>query len=243
MRVATYNIRHGLPPGRADVDNRRMARDVASLDADVVGLQEVDRHTARSGGADQALLVARACGAASHHFGAAIRLGEGQYGNALVVRGDLVDVTDVPLPSRGEARQAIIATVRSGGAAFTVAVAHLQNHKVGRAHEAPAQLDALLDDLDRRVGPLVLMGDLNLGPGPVVPRLAGRGYRPVDGPPTFPSDRPRDRIDWIAVRGWVVDEVEVPDLRSSDHRPLVADLGPDPVTPVRLDAPAPGSVP
>ncbi|MEU4361605.1 endonuclease/exonuclease/phosphatase family protein [Promicromonospora sp. NPDC023987] len=67
MRIATFNVQHGLgPDGR--VDNRRLADAVTALDADVVGLQEVDRGQARSGEADQARLCAEAMGAADHRF-------------------------------------------------------------------------------------------------------------------------------------------------------------------------------
>jgi endonuclease/exonuclease/phosphatase family metal-dependent hydrolase len=63
MRVATYNLLHGtaLPEGTVDVD--RLATAVRDLDADVLGIQEVDRGQARSGGTDQAAVVAAAAGA------------------------------------------------------------------------------------------------------------------------------------------------------------------------------------
>lgn len=67
MRIATFNVQHGLgPDGR--VDNRRLADAVAALEADVVALQEVDRRQARSGEADQTRLCAEAMGAAGHRF-------------------------------------------------------------------------------------------------------------------------------------------------------------------------------
>jgi endonuclease/exonuclease/phosphatase family metal-dependent hydrolase len=67
VRLATFNVQHGLgPDGR--VDNDRLAEAVAALDADVVGLQEVDQRQARSGGADQARLCAEAMGAVDHRF-------------------------------------------------------------------------------------------------------------------------------------------------------------------------------
>jgi endonuclease/exonuclease/phosphatase family metal-dependent hydrolase len=63
MRVATWNLLHGtaLPEGTVDAD--RLAAAVRHLDADVIGLQEVDRAQPRSGGVDQAALVADAGGA------------------------------------------------------------------------------------------------------------------------------------------------------------------------------------
>jgi endonuclease/exonuclease/phosphatase family metal-dependent hydrolase len=53
LRVATYNLLHGLDlrTGRVDLDAAAAAID--ALDADVVGVQEVDRDLARSGGVNQ----------------------------------------------------------------------------------------------------------------------------------------------------------------------------------------------
>ncbi|WP_165350410.1 endonuclease/exonuclease/phosphatase family protein [Xylanimonas protaetiae] len=62
LRLATFNVQHGrMPDGR--VDPAFLAAAVASLDADVVALQEVDRGQVRSGGAHLARLVAEAMGA------------------------------------------------------------------------------------------------------------------------------------------------------------------------------------
>jgi endonuclease/exonuclease/phosphatase family metal-dependent hydrolase len=67
VRIATFNIQHGLgPDGR--VDNHRLAAAVTALDADIVALQEVDMRQARSGGVDQARLCAKAMGAVDHRF-------------------------------------------------------------------------------------------------------------------------------------------------------------------------------
>jgi endonuclease/exonuclease/phosphatase family metal-dependent hydrolase len=54
------------------VDGQRFADAVAALDADVLGLQEVDRGQPRSGGLDLTALAAEALGAADHRFAAAL---------------------------------------------------------------------------------------------------------------------------------------------------------------------------
>ena len=68
MRVATFN----LLSGRSVTDGQVRAADLrdaaAALDADVVGLQEVDRAQDRSGGVDQTALVAEALGAGWSRF-------------------------------------------------------------------------------------------------------------------------------------------------------------------------------
>lgn len=63
VRLATFNVFSGrsLRDGAVDADRLRAA--AAQLDADVVGLQEVDRAQPRSGGLDLAAEVAAALGA------------------------------------------------------------------------------------------------------------------------------------------------------------------------------------
>src|SRR3954469_20928220 len=72
VRIATFNILHGrsLEDGRVDVD--RLADAVKSLDADVLGLQEVDRDQPRSMGADLTAVAAEAMGAPEHQFVSAL---------------------------------------------------------------------------------------------------------------------------------------------------------------------------
>ncbi|MHB1137957.1 MAG: endonuclease/exonuclease/phosphatase family protein [Microthrixaceae bacterium] len=223
MRVATYNIRHGAPPGRCVALGGTGAA-VASLRADVVALQEVDRHVFRSWWRDQPRHLARAIGG-SAHFAAARSLGPfGRYGNALLVRGEVQRERVLELPSKGEQRVALLLRARLGDERVTVVSTHLQNRRKGRPAEAPDQLDHLLRELQGWPTPWVLMGDLNLRADTVVPRLVDAGLTPVDTAATFPSDGPSIRIDWIAVRDLAVVSAQVPDLRASDHRPIVADL-------------------
>ena len=68
MRVATFNILNGRTPQESSVDAARYADAIASLDADVLALQEVDRNQPRSGGADLTAIAAEAMGAVDHRF-------------------------------------------------------------------------------------------------------------------------------------------------------------------------------
>src|SRR5262245_1882638 len=97
IRVATFNIKHG---SRSDgrVDNRQLVQACAALDADVLGLQEVDRRQARSRFVDQAALVARRLGCRSVYGPVIARGLVGRYGNALLVRGTIDEVEKVQLP-------------------------------------------------------------------------------------------------------------------------------------------------
>ncbi len=68
MRVATFNLLHGRSVAHGGVDVEDLRAAAAEIDADVVGLQEVDRHQERSGVVDQTAEVAAALGADHWRF-------------------------------------------------------------------------------------------------------------------------------------------------------------------------------
>ncbi|WP_337059934.1 endonuclease/exonuclease/phosphatase family protein [Kineococcus sp. G2] len=72
MRLATFNILHGRSLEDDRVDVGRYAAAIASLDADVVALQEVDRAQERSARADLTAVAAEALDAGEHRFVAAL---------------------------------------------------------------------------------------------------------------------------------------------------------------------------
>jgi endonuclease/exonuclease/phosphatase family metal-dependent hydrolase len=72
VRLATFNVLHGrsLVDGRVDAD--RFAEAIGALDADVLGMQEVDHAQPRSGHLDLTTLAASALGAGHYRFAAAL---------------------------------------------------------------------------------------------------------------------------------------------------------------------------
>jgi endonuclease/exonuclease/phosphatase family metal-dependent hydrolase len=207
LRVATFNIQHGRgPDGR--VEPARLGAACARLDADVLGLQEVEVGAARSHGVDLLAVVAEA--AAMHAtFGFATTTPDGgRYGNGLLSRERLSDVEVVKLPGRRETRCVLLA--RTFG--VSVAVTHLS---VGTDQHL-AQLDAALAALNERSAPRLLMGDFN-HEAPSLP-----GFTLAAGEPTWPAGRPSARIDHIATDGLAIEAVDVLHLDVSDHRAVVA---------------------
>ncbi|GAA0807301.1 endonuclease/exonuclease/phosphatase family protein [Spirilliplanes yamanashiensis] len=115
MRLATFNLLHGrsLTDGRVDAD--RVSAAVAALDADILGLQEVDHGQPRSGHLDLTALAADALGAHSHRFAPAVLGTPGEtwrpwtaadearadptYGIALVSRWPVLRWQATPLPA------------------------------------------------------------------------------------------------------------------------------------------------
>ena len=113
MRIATFNILHGRSTEDDRVDVDRLAAAVERLDADVLGLQEVDRDQPRSFGADLTAVAAEAMGAKEHQFVAALtgtpggtwmaatgeeQPGSATYGIALLSRYPVVSWRVVRLP-------------------------------------------------------------------------------------------------------------------------------------------------
>jgi endonuclease/exonuclease/phosphatase family metal-dependent hydrolase len=62
LRIATYNLLHGLDVRSGKVDLDAAAAAIAALEADVVAVQEVDRGLGRSGGCDQVAELASRLG-------------------------------------------------------------------------------------------------------------------------------------------------------------------------------------
>jgi endonuclease/exonuclease/phosphatase family metal-dependent hydrolase len=246
VRLVTFNTHHGV--GADDRhDLPRLATLLASVDADVICLQEVDRHFGeRSEDVDQALLLSRALDMQLAWGPAIDQPREGadqprQYGNALLSRLPIL-VSDVhPLPGDGEPRVALRTMVELDGAALWVTTTHLTT---GSAEIRAAQADSIAGLLTDRMETGVLVGDFNTGPG--APELAvlrerftdawelaperedragWRFWRREEGL-THPAGRPHRRIDQV----WVSDGVTVTAAQvldaggASDHLPLVVDL-------------------
>jgi endonuclease/exonuclease/phosphatase family metal-dependent hydrolase len=137
----------------------------------------------------------------------------------------------------GRPRRGVVAARLSvQGRPLGVVGCHLGLDAGGRALE----VQRVVEVAEGLAGPVVVAGDLNEPPrGPSWARLAAAGFRDPgsDSWPTFPADRPRNRIDALLVRSDVVvlahgDPGAPAELvaRASDHLPVmvVLDLRPDP---------------
>jgi endonuclease/exonuclease/phosphatase family metal-dependent hydrolase len=229
LRVLSFNVHHGAgPDDRVDLD--RLAAEIRATGADVVGLQEVDRHYGeRSGSVDQAGDLAARLG--MHVvFGAHVDLEppapgapRRQYGTAILSRFQVVSWTDTLLPSADpaeEPRGLLEAVVAAPDGPVRVATTHLS---AGNPGSRLAQARAVAARLDRSAEPVLLLGDLNAPPtAPEVTlltaRLADAGRA---GGATFPAGAPAERIDYVLGEGRFTG-YEVRPTASSDHRPVLA---------------------
>lgn len=220
MRVVTWNVQTARPTAGGARDVERLATHVRGLDADVVALQELDRGMRRSGGVDQAQVVADALGGRLL-WAPTVHRGGGAYGHAVVaVRAEVAAWRVVPLGGTRESRALLVAELDHDGVRWAVGATHLSR----RTRTATAQLARCLEALAAHPRPRVLVGDLNLPPRRVLPHSTAHGHHLVTGPPTHPAPRPRTRLDHVLVQGARVAAARVPAPDVSDHRPVVVDL-------------------
>ena len=246
VRLVTFNTHHGVGPDHRH-DLPRLAAVLASVDADVICLQEVDRYYGeRSDDVDQALLLSRALDMQLAWGPAIDRPGPGdpprrQYGNAVLSRLPIL-VSDVHrLPGAGEPRVALRTMVELDGGALWVTGTHLTTRS---AEERAAQVGALADLHTEPMETGVVVGDFNARPdapelgvlrqrfteawelAPQRSDQAGWRFWHADHGDTFPASAPRKRIDQVWVSpGIAVAAAQVLDAEgASDHLPFVVDL-------------------
>lgn len=214
--VANYNIKSGLWSSLDDVTSV-----VKGLDADIVALEEVDRHMDRSGAVDEAAVIASAIDAEAVFAGTWDR-GKGSYGVALLSKLPIVSVERFDLPRAWgfEPRVAIDAVVCAGTTPVRVIAAHADFLPWAAAAQAEAIAARVGADKD-----VVVLGDFNASPAEDgVKVLKGDRVDAVaefDEGVTFPGLG--NRIDYI-LTGHKVTSAKRIASPASDHYAVTATL-------------------
>jgi endonuclease/exonuclease/phosphatase family metal-dependent hydrolase len=226
LRVASYNI-HECVGGDGRRDPARVATVLREIDADIIGLQEVD---ARPGATSESMQMQYLAAALGHHAvaGPTLLRANGEFGNALLTRRPVLDVRHVDLTVyRREPRAVLDVDLDIDGAAVRVLVTHLGL----LPGERRTQVRRLLDLLgEGRSDLVILCGDINewFAVGRPLRWLHARLGRTATVP-TFPAPFPVFALDRI----WVHPQTAVSTLaahasvtarQASDHLPLLADI-------------------
>jgi endonuclease/exonuclease/phosphatase family metal-dependent hydrolase len=241
MRLVLYNIRYAtgtgpafhLPvPGAGYLRSNRQVLDritafLRGLDADIIGLIEVDTGSIRTGMVNQARFIADRLG---HYSTYQCKYGEDsinqlvpivrKQGNAFLaaprVHGERFHYFDAGI------KRLIIELELDE---FVVFLVHL-SLKFRHRHY---QLRHLHELIRRQAKPVIVAGDFNTFWGDheiyLFMQAAGLRSANVDGRPSYPSRWPRKELDFVLYGdGIEAQGFEVAPVQLSDHLPLVFDF-------------------
>ena len=215
----THSWKHVLPDSGKQ---RNLAALVPWLaEYDLVGLQEAEGGSLRSGFLNQARYLAETADFPYWTQQGNRRVGPIAHStNCLLSRLPIGAAEDHPLPGRIRGRGALLARVGSAEHQLAVIIAHLS---LGPASRKP-QWD-LIADLVEDAGKVVLMGDFNCAPDDrdfrAFRERTGLQHADASPPATFPSWRPRRAIDHVLVSPDLqVQSCRTLPLALSDHLPL-----------------------
>jgi len=241
MRLLLYNIRYAVGggasmhmpiPGAGYVLGNQavlpeITRFIKSVDPDVVGLIEVDTGSIRSRSVNQAEKIAADLGMNTSYE---TKYGERSFnkilpivrkqGNAFMaaprVHGERFHYFDTGI------KRLIIELEMDDYAIFLVHLSLKYRHR-------HLQLRRLYDLIQETKKPVVVAGDFNTFWGEneiyLFLKAAGLTSANSEGIPTYPSRAPRKELDFVLYQDGInVTGFEVPDVRHSDHLPLVCDF-------------------
>ena len=241
MRLLLYNIRYAVGggasmhmplPGAGYVLGNQsvlpeITRFIKSVDPDIVGLIEVDTGSIRSRKVNQAEAIAADLGMNTSYE---TKYGEKslnqilpivrKQGNAFMaaerVHGEKFHYFDTGI------KRLIIELEMSEVAVFLVHLSLKYRHR-------HLQLRRLYDLVADTTKPVIVAGDFNTFRGEneiyLFMKAAGLRSANIESRPTYPSRAPRKELDFILYQdGISVTDFRIPDVRHSDHLPLVCDF-------------------
>ncbi|MGS2741875.1 endonuclease/exonuclease/phosphatase family protein [Sinomicrobium sp. M5D2P17] len=233
VTILSYNIHHSNPPSRPDyIDVAAIAEVIKKSNADIVGLQEVDVYTERSGTAlHMARELAELSGMDYFYFSKAIDYKGGAYGTAILSKYPLSDTLTISLPSAAgtEPRVLSVATVTfDNNRKFCFANTHLDYTDADNNMD---QAEHLALYFEEPALPVILTGDFNVAPeSKTITYLDQHFVRSCINACSYtsPANNPRRTIDYIMYKGendFTVEKHQViRESYASDHLPVKAVL-------------------
>ncbi len=239
LRLLTYNIQAGTTTDKYRDYVTKSWRQVLPHDGrlgnleaisklaaefDIVGLQEVDDGSIRSGFVNQTQFIAERAQFPFWSHQPNRRMGNfATTCNGLLSRLRPTAVEDHKLPGRIAGRGALAVRYGHGSDSLLVVIAHLALGKRSRKTQLDF-LSELLDPFDN----CIVMGDFNAQATTLEMSgfLESTGLQALNADlPTFPSWRPQRSIDHFFVSpGLVVNECSVLDATYSDHLPVALEI-------------------
>jgi len=218
----TRGLQHLLPHPEKAENLETIARLLAGFD--LVGLQEVDDGSLRTGFVNQTQFLAERAGFPFWSHQANRDLAKiARSCNSLLSRLRPTVVHDYKLPGRIPGRGALVAQYGEGDDALTLVIVHLSLGRQSRLQQL-----SFLREIIQSHRHIVLMGDLNTSGESLELKefLAATDLQQCyDSLPTYPSWRPHRALDHVLLgAGLTMRSVEALDVPHSDHLPLAMEI-------------------
>ncbi len=225
MKIMTFNTQHCLNFLEQRIDYQIMADLILGEGADIVGLNEMYSNREEGDGLpNQTKILAELCGFPSYYFAKAVCLdGEGSYGNGFISKFKIEEAETIIIPDPNPRKyngyyetRCLLKAKLTGG--ITVLVCHFGLNPDEQENAVKTILANVTDEK------CILMGDFNVTPdnpvlNPIREKLKDASVGFCESTPTFPSDKPKIKIDYIFVSNDIeVVYSEVPNKIASDHR-------------------------
>jgi endonuclease/exonuclease/phosphatase family metal-dependent hydrolase len=225
LTVMTFNIE-----GHASLLKSHHIEEIAAVirkySPDIVGINEAHRGTWQARFADHTEQLRLLTGM-NVAFGQSYSFLGGDFGNAMLTRGEVLSTDVHELPGTGEPRTVLESIVRIDGGVVQFYVAHTTSWGAINRETRRTQLKCILAHVRSSAHPFILVGDLNAPPdAPEVAEFLAQDGMRFAGDPKTPTHRVLEqRLDYILIDpGWVVRSARVLDDGPSDHRPVLAEL-------------------
>ncbi|MDH5366624.1 MAG: endonuclease/exonuclease/phosphatase family protein [Cyclobacteriaceae bacterium] len=224
VKVLSFNILHGATT-KGDFDLDVIAKVIKDANPDFVAMQEVDYKTNRAKKFDLVTELGWRT-KMSPIFAKAMDYDDGEYGEGVLSNYTFLQSRNIALPhsSGNEPRAALeITTILSSGDTIALVGTHLDHLEDEK--DRVAQVKKINKVFSLNKYPTILAGDLNAIPGSmpinILEELWSASYDKKNPKPTFPSDNPTVKIDYVMFypkNRWRVLETEViQNAIASDH--------------------------
>jgi endonuclease/exonuclease/phosphatase family metal-dependent hydrolase len=226
LTVMTFNIEGHATLLKGDEHLEDVAATIRKYNPDVVGINEAHRGTwqARFGDHVEQLRLLTGYRVA---FGRSYTFMHGDFGNAVLTRGEIVSSDIHQLPGTGEPRSMLETIIRINGGTVDFYVTHTTAWASLSESTRAEQLKCIQAHVRASTHPYILTGDLNAPPesDELKAFLDGNTLRFAGDPKEATHRVMNQRLDYIlADAGWTVRSARVLDDGPSDHRPVLAEL-------------------
>jgi endonuclease/exonuclease/phosphatase family metal-dependent hydrolase len=225
LTIMTFNIEGHASLLRSD-HIEQVAETIRKYHPDIVAINEAHRGTWQARFEDHVEQLRRLTGM-NGVFGRSYTFLGGEFGNAVLTRGQIVKADVHKLPGTGEPRSLLETVVRVNGGLVEMYVTHTTAWASINKSTRDLQLQCVNAHLNASAFPFIVAGDLNAPPdSEEMARFLNRNTLQFVGDAKTPTHRVMEqRLDYIlADPGWTVRSSRVLDDGPSDHRPVLAEL-------------------